>query len=131
LLTRHAAHAAVEQRKVIDFIGTSKSDGHVILTISDHLPFGGNETRLTALQDKLSDYLAFIESGGDLRRRNRKAMAVPVEISICFKHAPDERGIAFLHAAMQGDSRCGILFSLSNNRWCTGTRLTQRCTGPY
>jgi hypothetical protein len=47
---------SVEQRKVVDFIGTSKADGHIILTISDHLPFDGDEARLVALQDKLNDY---------------------------------------------------------------------------
>jgi len=90
---------SVEQRKIVDFIGTSKADGHVILTISDHLPFDG-EARLITLQEKLNDYLAFIESG-EVCDTYPAANGRPIEISIRFKHPPDERGLAFLRAAEQ------------------------------
>jgi hypothetical protein len=101
---------SVEQRKVVDFIGTSKADGHIILTISDHLPFDGDEARLVALQDKLNDYLAFIEAG-EICDSYPAANGRPIEISIRFKHVPDERGFAFLESAQQTIREAG--FSLS------------------
>jgi len=54
---------SVEQRKVIDFVGISKADGRAILTISDHLPWLADNEHLLILQDKINDYLAFLESG--------------------------------------------------------------------
>jgi hypothetical protein len=101
---------SVEQRNVVDFIGTSKADGHVILTISDHLPFDGNEARLVNLQDKLNDYLAAIESG-EICDAYPAANGRPIEISIRFKHSPDERGLAFLRASERAIREAG--FSLT------------------
>jgi len=91
---------SVEQRKVVDFIGTSKADGHVILTISDHLPFDGSEARLVTLQNKLNDYLVFIEAG-EICDAYPAANGRPIEISIRFKHVPDARALAFLGVAKQ------------------------------
>lgn len=101
---------SVEQRKIVDFIGTSKTDGHVTLTISDHLPFDGDEARLIALQDKLNDYLAFIEAG-EIYDKYPAANGHPIEISIHFMHLPDARGFAFLRAAEQTIREAG--FSLT------------------
>jgi hypothetical protein len=91
---------SVDQRKVVDAIGTSKADGHIILTISDHLPFDGDAARFVMLQDKLNDYLDFLESG-EIYDTYPAANGRPIEISIRFQHAPDQRGLAFLHTAEQ------------------------------
>jgi hypothetical protein len=98
---------SVEQRKVVDFIGTCKSDGHIILTIADHLPFDGGDARLIALQDKLNDYLTFLESG-EVCDTYPAANGRPIEISIRFKYAPDERGICFLRTAEQTIREAGF-----------------------
>lgn len=101
---------SVEQQKIIDFIRTSKTDGHVTLTISDHLPFDDDGTRLVALQHKLNDYLAFIEAG-EIYDTYPAANGQPIEISIRFMHIPDSRGLAFLRAAEQTIREAG--FSLT------------------
>jgi hypothetical protein len=98
---------SVDQRKTVDFIGTRKADGHVILTISDHLPFDGDEARLVRLQDKLNDYLACIESG-EIYEIYPAAKEALIEIVIVFKHPPDDRGVAFLRHAQQITAEAGV-----------------------
>jgi hypothetical protein len=52
---------SVEQRMVVDAIGTTLS-GRCQLTIFDHLPWD-DPKHLQMLQDKINDYLDFIQSG--------------------------------------------------------------------
>jgi hypothetical protein len=89
---------SVEQRQILDAIGTSKADGHIVLTIADHLPFDGDSARLRTLQDKLNDYLDFIESG-ELHKAYPAAAGQQIEISFRFLHCPDDGGRAFLDKA--------------------------------
>ena len=80
---------SVDQRRIVDAIGTNMQDGHIVLTIADHLPFDGEASRLQALQNKINDYLDFIESG-ELCQTYPAAVGQPVEISIRFLHCPDD-----------------------------------------
>lgn len=100
---------SVEQRRILDFIGTNKADGHVVLTIADHLPFD-DEGRLVTLQNKLNDYLAFIESG-EIYESYPDAKGRQVEIPIQFKHQPNERALSFLQSAGDTISEAGFGFS--------------------
>jgi hypothetical protein len=88
----------VEQRNVVDAIGIRTTDGAVVLTISDHLPFDGGAKRLLVLQDKLNDYLRFIKSG-EIFDSYPAAHGRRVEVNIAFQHPPDDQGRQFLHAA--------------------------------
>ena len=55
---------SIEQRKVIDIVGVDEEANEVVLTISDHLRWDDPKSNhLLLLQDKINDYLAFIESG--------------------------------------------------------------------
>jgi len=54
---------SIEQKNVIDFISTNEESNSVVLTISDHLDWIDVKKHLLALQDKISTYLRFIESG--------------------------------------------------------------------
>lgn len=55
---------SVEETEVVDFIGTERSTGSVVLTVSDHLRWDEESDRhLNMLQDKLNTYLRFVESG--------------------------------------------------------------------
>lgn len=54
---------SVEQTDVVDIIGTEKSTGKVIMTVSDHLDWKDEQSHLLMLQEKLNRYLAFVESG--------------------------------------------------------------------
>ncbi len=60
---------SIEQRKVIDFVGVDEKANEVVLTISDHLDWDDPKSNhLFLLQDKINDYLAFIESGELLKK---------------------------------------------------------------
>jgi hypothetical protein len=52
----------IEDARIVDFIGVDPVTGHVVLTITDHLPWDSDE-HVLLLQDKLNRYLAFVESG--------------------------------------------------------------------
>ncbi|SRR6266496_723630 len=54
---------SVENPSVVDFIGVERNSGEVVLTISDHLDWEDEEAHLLTLQEKISRYLAFVESG--------------------------------------------------------------------
>ncbi len=54
---------SIEDKDRIDFIGTRKSTGEIVLTISDHLNWDDSYSHLLMLQDKLNAYIQFIESG--------------------------------------------------------------------
>ena len=55
---------SVIQSEKIDFVGKSKDNTKLSLVISDHLDWSDPKNEhLGILQNKLNDYLAFIESG--------------------------------------------------------------------
>ena len=53
---------SIDQNRVVDFIGMDLIKNEIILTISDHLEWGVTD-HLVKLQEKLNNYLSFIESG--------------------------------------------------------------------
>lgn len=55
---------SVDQAHVVDAIGVDKVTGDLVLTISDHLEWTGNDNEhLLLLQEKLNTYLGFVEGG--------------------------------------------------------------------
>lgn len=110
---------AVDQPKVIDFIGVDKS-GAVVLTISDHLEWKDSLRHQLILQDKINCYLAFIESGEILESypdsKGRRFI-----ISIVGKHMPDPSGHNFLTRVRSVIENAGFdfqfqLFSDADNK---------------
>ena len=80
---------SIDQRNVIDFIGTRHTDGRCTLTISDHLPCDDPE-HILKLQDKLNDYLAYIESG-EIYKVRPDAKGREIEIEVVCKYLPTTR----------------------------------------
>jgi hypothetical protein len=56
---------SVMDEKIIDFAGIDKNENNLILSIADHLEWGveADDVHLLMLQNKINDYLRFIESG--------------------------------------------------------------------
>ena len=55
---------SVDQTNVVDAIGVDNTTGEVVLTITDHLNWSGNDNEhFLLLQEKLNTYLSFVESG--------------------------------------------------------------------
>lgn len=81
----------------IDFIGTDKQTGGIVLTISDHLDWEEVNEHLFILQTKLNRYADFIESGEIYEHKEpvaRKKIIIqmigkynpPVEAAEFYKH---------------------------------------------
>jgi len=84
---------------VIDAIGTDRTTGEVILTISDHLEWGPSHAEHAgALERKLGRYLDFIGSG-QLLQDYPKAYERRVIVEVVQKHRPDANATAWLEAA--------------------------------
>ena len=88
----------VDKPEVVDIIGLPPNAELVALTISDHLRWEDSRGHLTALQEKLNRYLAFIESG-ELLEKYPDATGKPVQIDIVFKYRPSGEGESFLTEA--------------------------------
>ena len=102
---------SIDQRKVIDFVSMGGSDGRCVLTISDHLAWDDPE-HLAQLQDKLNDYLAFVESG-EIYERFPKARECDLEIEVfCKQMPPADDPLPFLEHAAKKIRGAGIQFAV-------------------
>lgn len=80
-----------------DLVSTH-TDGYVVLTISDHLPWDEEEEHLFALQTKINNYLDGIESG-ELVSHYPDAEGKKILIQIIAKFQPNKIGYEFLQSA--------------------------------
>ena len=102
---------SIEQPKVIDFLRISEADGCCVLTISDHLEWNSWE-HLLALQKKVNNYLAFIESG-EIFDTRPDAQGLEIEISIRCKFLSEgEDDWSFLKLARNAIQDSGFRFSV-------------------
>ncbi|MEZ6096273.1 MAG: DUF6572 domain-containing protein [Pirellulaceae bacterium] len=104
---------SIEQANVIDLIGTDRADGHVTLTIIDHLPWLSDNEHLLLLQTKLNGYLDFIESG-QIYDDYPNAIDRDFEISIVCMHKPEGDAIRFLELAGETIRNAGYRFSVQH-----------------
>lgn len=77
----------IEEKNVVDFIGTDKTNGAIGLLISDHLEW--TQEKYTLLKDKVNAYLDFIESG-ELEKTYPESQGKPVYIELVHQVPPDE-----------------------------------------
>lgn len=80
----------IEQIDVVDFISIDEKSNEVVLSISDHLEWEGNDEHLLLFQEKLNKYLAFIESG-EILESYPKAEGKNVLISLVCKFPLNEK----------------------------------------
>ena len=99
---------SVENPEVVDFIGTDKTTGRVVLTISDHLPWDNDH--FSVLEKKIGRYLDFVNSGQLLEKRP-DAEGKAVEISVVFKHELTEEALRILNAAQEDIQKLGMILS--------------------
>ena len=102
---------SVSKSGVVDFVGTDRASGDVVLTISDHLGWGESVgEHNAALQAKLESYLLFLETG-QILEDYPQAEGRRIRIEILQKYAPDEEGEAWLDAARADVARRGYELS--------------------
>ncbi|MBF0276942.1 MAG: hypothetical protein HQM13_04095 [SAR324 cluster bacterium] len=90
----------IEQRNNIDFISTDSDDGSVILSISDHLAWDEKNAHLMMLQEKVNEYLKYIESE-EIYNSYPDAKGKPIKIIVFLKHDPTDLVKEFFRAAQE------------------------------
>jgi hypothetical protein len=105
---------SVEDKNVVDAIGTERDSGNIILTISDQLEWEGQE-HLLILQNKINTYFRFIESG-EIFESYPQAKGQKLVISVVCLHEPDEEAIVFLDRAKEvaKSARIGFRYKQSH-----------------
>ena len=98
---------SVEDVKTVDAISIDV-DGNIVLTISDHLEW--NDEHLLLLQEKLNNYLSFIESG-EISESYPPAKDSKIKINVVYKYEPTIEGVLFLSKCSSIISKAGIGFS--------------------
>lgn len=102
---------SIDQPKVVDFCGFREADGCCVLTISDHREWNDWE-HLLALEEKVNNYLAFIESG-EIYAARPEARERAIEISIRCRFVPEgEDDFSFLRLARDSIRSAGFRFSV-------------------
>jgi hypothetical protein len=100
---------SIEQRMVIDGVSTSPS-GRCVLTMFDHLPWD-DQKHLPMLQDKINDYLGYLQSG-QLFESRPDARGRELEIQVICQFYPNtDAAIRFLEIAKDALGKANIHFS--------------------
>lgn len=99
---------SIDQVEVVDFATIDKASGDLWLTISDHLPWDGNEgDHLVLLQNKLNAYLRFIESG-EVFKKVPEAKGRSIVINLVGKFPLSQKGASFFEKARAATEGAGI-----------------------
>jgi len=102
---------SIEQPKVIDSLSDCKTDENCVLRIADHLEWNSRD-HLIALQDKINNYLAFIESN-EIYKVRPHAVNQALEICLYCKFTPEDADdIRFLQLARDTIQKAGFRFSV-------------------
>jgi Family of unknown function (DUF6572) len=104
---------SVDQERSIDFVNVDKESDDLWLTISDHLPWDGDEGHhLLLLQNKLNAYLSFIESG-ELLTKVPDAKGRRIVINIAGKFPLSKNAEAFFRKAKSAVEDAGFRLQFS------------------
>lgn len=98
---------ALSKTHIIDAVGICKRTGAVVLSLMDEEDWDDNEGHLNLLQDKLANYLRFIESG-DMHKAYPKAQGRTARIEVRGRCHPSETGQRFLNETAERIEAKGI-----------------------
>jgi hypothetical protein len=102
---------SVSDINIIDFISTDPS-GNIVLTISDHLEWDEELEHILLLQNKINNYLNFIEKG-QIYTDYPTAKGKNIIINIYAKFLPNDSGDQFLEMARQTVQSAGFDLKVS------------------
>ena len=100
---------SIEELNRVDVVSRDR-DGNYELTISDHWDWVIDFDHLDMLQEKINNYLVYIE-GGELVQRFPDADGKKVSIDVRFLYQPSELGQRFLAAVKETVEGAGFGFS--------------------
>ncbi|MFS2174731.1 DUF6572 domain-containing protein [Rhizobium pisi] len=109
---------SLDQTNVVDAIGVDDATGELVLTITDHLEWTGNDNEhFLLLQEKLKTYLGFVESGEILETYpDAKGRAVLIDV-VC-KYPPSQQAQGFYNQVAQIVEDTGM--KLRHRLFCAG-----------
>jgi hypothetical protein len=101
---------SVDQKRIIDFISLNKKGDLVTLTVSDHLEWLQDNEHMLILQNKLNDYLMFVESG-EIYKKYPQYKGLKIRIDVACKYPPVGDGIKFLELVKNKIENAGFDFT--------------------
>lgn len=101
---------SIEDKNIIDSIGTDLDRNKVVLAISDNLNWENEYDHLIMLQDKINKYLGFIESG-EIMKSYPQAAGKEFEIKIYAKYNFSKKAKEFLDTAQKYIRDAGFTLS--------------------
>ena len=100
----------IEQRTGVDFVSIDR-EGNAVLTISDHLPWDDVNAHLFSLQEKLTAYLRFVESG-EIYEKCAVAKERPIIISVTLKFEQPNEAQWFFTKTAAAIEKAGFRFEV-------------------
>ena len=116
--------SSLEKPNVVDAIGTEKTTGDIILTITDSWDWEDEQQHLLALQAKLNSYFNFIESG-QIFDEYPNAKGRKLVIDVVTRFPLPEIGVQFLEKA---NAACADLDVKVRNTYFPGTQKKENET---
>jgi len=98
---------ALAKTQIIDAVGICKQTGCVVLSLMDEENWDDEADHMKLLQDKLANYLRFVESG-DMHKAYPKAQGRAARIEIRGRCRPPEQAHRFLEQTAQRVQAKGI-----------------------
>ncbi|MGH9670815.1 MAG: DUF6572 domain-containing protein [Terriglobales bacterium] len=99
---------SVEETGAVDIVSKDR-EGRIILTISDHLDWKHSDEHLTVLQEKISTYLRFLDSG-EIFDKFPEARGRRILIQIMFHYKPEKGSAPFLETVKSRVESAGYGF---------------------
>jgi hypothetical protein len=82
----------IEEKGIVDFIEINHERGVANLVISDHLAWEEVNRHLLLVQEKINEYLSFIESGNLFEARaDLRALRLVIKLTALFLPPPEAR----------------------------------------
>ncbi|MFV0268491.1 MAG: DUF6572 domain-containing protein [Draconibacterium sp.] len=100
---------SLSEVKQVDAIGEDKESGMIIVTLIDEMKWDNENNHLTLLQEKINNYLSFIESG-EMQTEYPNSINKKVSINVVMQYEPSNNGFEFLEKVKEIILNAGIGF---------------------
>jgi DUF2075 family protein len=91
---------SLSEVRQVDAIGEDKETGSIVVTLIDEISWDDENSHLLLLQEKINNYLAFIESG-EIQISYQSSVNKKVIINVVMQYGPTNNGVAFLEKVKQ------------------------------
>lgn len=100
----------IEQSGIVDLIAIPPGGGIASLIVSDHLEWGANDkAHMLRVQEKINEYLSFIE-GGTLLEARPDLKDKRLVLKVIGLHQPSSEGVAFYDQLRDALANAGYPF---------------------